>query len=157
MNLRRGIAAAVILLGSLTPAMADDIGDAIGDAQKAYKAGDLGAAKQALDLASHLIAQRNAEGLAKAFPGPFKGWKAEEAETSANAFASFNGSSATRRYSNAKDETLSISISADGPILAQMVMVLSNPQLAGTMGKIIKVGDRSAIQDRDGDITVSPR
>lgn len=35
-----------------------------------------------------------------------------------------------------------------------MISVLANPQMAGMMGKIIRVGDQRAIQDRDGDITI---
>lgn len=53
---------AIVCLSLGGAAAADDIAEAIADAQKAYKSGDLAAAKQSLDLASPLIFQKNAEG-----------------------------------------------------------------------------------------------
>lgn len=44
------LAAGLILVAH--PARADDIADAIAEAQKAYAAGDLSGAKQSLDVAS---------------------------------------------------------------------------------------------------------
>lgn len=144
----------LVCLLPIGASLADDISDAINDAQKSYKIGDLKTTKQALDLASQLIAQKNAEGLIKAFPKPLSGWTSEEADTSANAFAAMTGSNATRRYSNKNDDEVTISIAADGPVLAQMVTMLANPQMAAMMGKIIRIGDQRGIQERDGDITI---
>jgi hypothetical protein len=148
------IASALVCLSLAGPAKADDISDAINDAQKAYKSGDLNSAKQALDLASQLIAQKNAEGLVKAFPKPLSGWTARDADTSTNAFAAMTGSHASRRYTKGNNDSVTINIAADGPILAQMITMLANPQMAGMMGKIIRIGDQRGIQERDGDITI---
>ncbi len=52
-------AAALVVL-SMPAVAADDILDTIDQARKAYQAGDATAAKQSLDLASQLIAQKNA-------------------------------------------------------------------------------------------------
>ena len=145
----------LVLYLSLTgPAFADDIFDAINDAQKAYKAGDLSSAKQALDLASQLISQKNAEGLIKAFPAPLKGWKSEDADTRTGSFTAFTGSNVAKSYTNTNDDNVTINISADGPVLTQMISVLANPQIAGMMGKIVRIGDQRAIQERNGDITM---
>ena len=51
---------AALLAAVALPALAaDDILDAIDQARKAYQSGDMANAKQSLDLASQLIAQKN--------------------------------------------------------------------------------------------------
>jgi hypothetical protein len=87
------------LLGALAaPALADDITEAMDQAIKAYKSGDLGTVKQSLDLASQLIGQKNAESFAALLPNPLPGWKADKAQTTAIGAAAFGASVATRNY-----------------------------------------------------------
>ncbi|MFN3658145.1 MAG: hypothetical protein ACK4UO_12885, partial [Pseudolabrys sp.] len=131
----------------------DDILDSIDAGRKAYQAGDLATAKQSLDTASQLIAQKNAEGFAALLPAPLAGWKAEKAETTAVGAAILGGASAaTRTYTNAKGDTVDISITGDSAMIMQFAPMLANPALAGAMGKLIRIGDQRAIQSREGDI-----
>ncbi|MBS0532805.1 MAG: hypothetical protein JSR72_01990 [Proteobacteria bacterium] len=147
------IAGALFIAAVAAPARADDILDAIDQSRKAYQAGDLAAAKQSLDLASQLIAQKNAEGFATLLPEPLAGWKAEKAQTSAVGTAVFGGvSAASRVYSNDKGDTVDISISGDSALLMQFAPMLANPALAGALGKLIRIGDQRAVQNQDGDI-----
>jgi hypothetical protein len=148
------IALCAALLAAATPAFADDITDAMDQARKAYQAGNYGTAKQSLDLASQLIGQKNAEGFAALLPAPVSGWKAEEATTSAVGQVAFGASSASRRYENAKGENVEVQITGDSAMIMQFATLLSNPGIAGAMGKIIKVGDQRAIQTREGDVHV---
>ncbi|MDP2411066.1 MAG: hypothetical protein Q8M26_12370 [Pseudolabrys sp.] len=136
------------------PALAaDDILDAIDGARKAYQAGDLPNAKQSLDLASQLIAQKNAESFSALLPEPLAGWKAEKAQATAMGAAMFGGaSSASRSYSNAKGDTVEISITGDSAMIMQLAPILGNPAMAGAMGKLIRVGSQRAIQTHDGDV-----
>ena len=77
------LGAALLAAATLPAVAADDILDAIDQARKAYTSGDMGSAKQSLDLASQLIGQKNAEGFAALLPKPLPGWKAGEVQTQA--------------------------------------------------------------------------
>src|SRR5690349_9495253 len=75
------VAAAAFL--SVSSANADEIGDAITAATKAYAAGELSGAKQNLDLAAQLVSEKIAEALVAALPKPLAGWKADKPDTTA--------------------------------------------------------------------------
>jgi len=156
MHPMRFFVAAALLVAAALPALAgDDILDAIDQARKAYQAGDLGNAKQQLDLASQLIGQKNAEALTKLLPAPLNGWTAEKPQAQAVGPAIFGGASmATRSYRDGKGHSVDITITGDSAMLSAMVPLLTNPMLAGAMGKLIRVGDQRAIQAEDGDVTM---
>jgi len=145
----------VALLVFVSPAFADDITDAMDAANKAYKAGDLGGAKQQLDLASTLIGQKNAEGFAALLPAPLPGWTAEKAQSNAVGANLFGASSANRTYTNAKGDSVDVSITGDSAMITQFAPALNNPAMAAMMGKIVRVGDQRAIQNADsGDLMI---
>ncbi len=151
----RAVAVVALLVGMSGAASAgDEILDAIGVAQKSYQSGDLAGAKQSLDLASQLIAQKNAEGFAALLPEPLPGWKAEKAQSSAMGAAIFGASVASRSYSNAKGDTVEVQITGDSAMVMQFATLLSNPQFAGAMGRLVKVGNQRAIQTAEGDINM---
>ena len=144
---------AVLALPTL-PALADDILDAIEQGRKAYQQGDLAGAKQSLDLASQLIGQKNAETFVKLLPEPLPGWKGEEPQTTAVGAVGFGLSSASRRYSNQKGDNVEVQITGDSVLITQFATLLANPQIAGAMGKIVRVGNQRAIQSSQGDVHV---
>jgi hypothetical protein len=145
--------AALALLGALAaPAFADDITEAMDQARKAYQAGDLGNAKQSLDMASQLIGQKNAESFAALLPNPLPGWKAEKANTTALGAVGFGASVASRSYQNAKGDNVEVQITGDSAMVSQIAVFLSNPAMAGAMGKLIRVGNQRGIQDNDGNV-----
>lgn len=145
--------AAIVLAFAAMPALAaDDVLSAIDQARKAYQSGDLGSAKQSLDLASQLIGQKNAESFAALLPAPLPGWKAEQAQTSAIGAVGFGASQATRTYTNAKGDHVEVQITGDSAIIAQIATFLANPGIAGAMGKVTRVGALNAIVGADGDI-----
>lgn len=135
------------------PAMAaDDILDSIDQARKSYQSGDLAAAKQALDLASQLIGQKNAEGFAALLPAALPGWKAEKVQTTAMGQIGFGASMASRSYINDKGDSVEVQITGDSAMITQFATFLANPGIAGAMGKIVRVGSQRAIQTQDGDV-----
>jgi hypothetical protein len=145
--------AAALLMAAAVPAVADDIADAIDQARKAYQAGDLAAAKQQVDMASQLIGQKNAEALVALLPEPLPGWQAEKPQTQAIGAAMFGGASAaSRSYTNAKGDDVEVSITGDSAMLMSLMPMLSNPAMAGAMGKLIRIGSQRAIQTHEGDI-----
>lgn len=147
----RTLVVACVIGAVALPALADDISDTIEQARKAYQSGDMAGAKQSLDLASQLIGQKNAESFAVLLPAPLAGWKAEKAQ--ANSTSILGGASAaTRQYTNAKGDTVEVSITGDSAMIAQFGPMLANPAMAGAMGKLVKVGNQRGIQTADGDI-----
>ncbi|WP_052389848.1 hypothetical protein [Belnapia moabensis] len=156
----RGAIQAALLLGLTAtpllyaaPARADEISDAMEEARRAYGAGDGVAARTALEEALQLLGQRAAAGLAAALPVPLAGWTAEEAESSAQAAHVFGaGTQASQTYHNAQDQTVTVRFTADSPMVAQIAVMLTNPTLAGAMGKLVRVGTLRAVQASDGDL-----
>jgi hypothetical protein len=143
-----------VFFAAALPAYADDITDAMEQARKSYAAGDMAGAKQSLDLASQLIGQKNAESFGALLPAPLAGWKAEDVQTTALGQIGFGVSAASRRYENAKGDNVEVQITGDSAMIKQFATLMSNPGIAGAMGKIIKVGDQRAIQTREGDVHV---
>jgi hypothetical protein len=147
------IAAALLPFLATAPARADDVSDAIAEAQRAYAGGNLQATQTALQEAIQLLAQRAAAGLAGALPAALPGWTAEEPQSNAAGVAGiFGGSTASRRYTNAQDQSVEIQVMSDNPMIAQLGVVLANPMLAGAMGRLVRIGEQRAIQGNDGNI-----
>ena len=153
--MRRPILFALAALPLLLPAAAraDDIADALAEATRAYRAGEIGAARMSMQEAVQLLAQRTAADMGKALPAPLDGWKAQEAEASTAGLGFMGGGSqATRIYRNGAGQDVQIQVTADSPLLAQMTMFLNNPAIAGAMGKLIRVGSQRAIQTNNNEI-----
>ena len=153
--MRRSILAAVAgaALFQTTPARADEISDAIGAAQRAYQAGQLGETQTALQEAMQLLAQRSAAGLGAALPEALPGWTAEDVQSNAAGVAGvFGATMASRRYSNAQGQAIEIQVMSDNPMIAQLAVVMANPMLAGAMGRVVRIGEQRAIQANDGDV-----
>ena len=153
--MRRALTLSLLILPLLAapPTRADEIGDAIGEAARAYQAGDLPAARSALEEALQFLAQRGADRLARALPAPLAGWKAEDAEANtAGAALLGGGSQASRRYENAQGQTVQIEVTADSPMIAQIATLMNTPALVGSMGRLIRIGSQRAIQTSDNNI-----
>jgi hypothetical protein len=155
MPILRILFAAVFLAALGLPALAvDDILEAIDQARKAYQAGDMTSAKESLNLASHLVGQKNAENFATLLPAALPGWTAEKVETASAGVAMFGVSSASRRYTGPDGHDVEVRIAGDSPIVLQFAQFLINPAIAGAMGKLIRVGDQRAIQTNEGSINM---
>jgi hypothetical protein len=150
--LRIPVAFLIVALLSAPARAADDILEAMDKARKAYQSGDLANAKQSLDLASQLIGQKNAEAFAALLPAPLAGWKADKAQTAAVGQVGFGASTASRTYTNPKGENVEVQITGDSAMVMQFAALLANPQIAGAMGKIVRVGNQRAIQNPEGDV-----
>jgi hypothetical protein len=147
--------AVATLLVSTSVVFADEITEAIDQARKSYESGDLGGARQSLDLASQLVGQKNAENFGALLPPALPGWKAGEVQTTAVSIFGFNASSATRTYTNAKNEEVDVNITGDSAMITQFASLLANPQIAGLSGgKIVRIGTERAFQDKNGDINM---
>lgn len=150
-------AVALLLAASLaTPVigMADEVKDAIKDALQAYEKGDVAQAKENLGFATQLLNEMGADSLAKVLPKPLPGWEATEAESSGAGAALFGGGvQATRTY-NKDEKYVQVEILGDSPMMSQMMMIMGNPALAGSMGKMVRVGKQRGILDSEGKIMI---
>ena len=150
------IRAAILLIAVWLagPVHASDILDALEQARKSYLAGDLPKAKQFADLASQLIGQKNAESFVALLPKPLPGWTADDAQTTAVGSTAFGASQARRNYTHTNGDQVEVQITGDSAMIAQLAPIMANPQIAGAMGKIVRVGNQRAIQNPQGDIHV---
>lgn len=146
------LATAVVALLATVPAWADDVSDAIAEAQRAYQAGQVQSAQTALQEALQLIAQKAAAGLAGALPDALPGWTADEATSNAAGAGMFGGATASRTYRNAQGQSIEIQVMSDNPLIAQLGPILANPMLAGAMGRLVRIGEQRAIQGNDGNV-----
>src|SRR5215204_3848421 len=141
------LASAVLLVAGESMASADEITDAIDQGRKAYQGNDLANAKQSLDLASQLIGQKNAEAFGKLLPAALSGWTAEEVQTTAVGAVGFGAWTASRAYQRANGDRIEVQITGDSAIIMQYATFLSNPQIAGAMGKIVTVGQPARVAE----------
>lgn len=144
--------AVFLTLASTISGRADEITDAIDAARKAYQAGDLSNAKQSLDLASQLIAQKNAEAFGMLLPEALAGWEAEPVQTAAVGTLGLGASAASRGYNKPNGDRIEVQITGDSALVVQYGSFLTNPLVAGAMGKIVMIGTLRALQTMEGDV-----
>ncbi|KHL70531.1 hypothetical protein SF06_06150 [Pseudomonas flexibilis] len=144
-----GLAALLACAGT---AQADDIKEALEEALKAYNQGDMSGTKENLGYATQLLNEKSADALTKALPAPLPGWEADEAQSSSAGAALFGGGLQASRTYNKDDHYIEVEIVGDSPMLSQMMVVMTNPALAGSMGKSVKIGKQRGIQDENGKI-----
>lgn len=137
-------------LGSLSAA--DEITELLQEAIEAYEDGDFNRVKENLSFTTQLLNEKSADALAAALPEPLSGWTAEDADTSSSSTAGIlgGGIQTSRTYSKG-DRHVKIEIMGESPILSQMMMMMSNPVLAGSMGKMVRIGKQRGFQSKDGD------
>lgn len=154
--MRRSVIAALAVSALLvTGARADDISDALNEAKAAYDGGDISGTKRALEIASQLVAQKQAEGLSKLLPAAPAGWTAENTDNNASITAVFGGGvTAERRY--ARDgKTIQLTLMANSPLLGSMAAMFTNPQILGGMGKVFRVKGRIGVMTDDNEIQLA--
>ncbi len=120
-----------LLLASPLPAAADPITDQIDAGRRAYEAGDARVAVQALNFAVAQIEEQLKAVQLQLLPAPLPGWTAEDAVSGSGGIAAMiAGTNLSRGYRREADgATLSISVTADSPLLAMMNMMMSTPML----------------------------
>lgn len=135
-----------------TPAFADDVSDALAEAKTAYEAGDLSKTKQSLDIAGQLVAQKQADRLAKLLPEPPAGWTAEAADTSGGLGNILGGGLIVKRAYVKGEGTVTVQLMANSPILGSLAPLFSNVQMLGGMGKIFRQKGRVGVLTEEGEI-----
>ncbi|MFA5702857.1 MAG: hypothetical protein WC982_04990 [Advenella sp.] len=133
---------------------ADEVEDAIQEALTAYQQQDYSMAKQSLGMATQLINQLNAKALGQVLPEPLAGWQAKEIADESQAGMMFGGGISVSRDYSKDNKKLKISIIGDSPMLAQMMGIFQNPMIAGSMGKMTRIGKQMAMEGKNGQLTM---
>ncbi|MGD8207188.1 MAG: hypothetical protein PVH47_03830 [Thiohalocapsa sp.] len=112
-------------------AEADPITDQIDAGRRAYEAGEARVAIQALQFAVAEIEAQLREQQLKLLPEPLPGWTAEGAASKSEGLAAMiAGTSLSRSYIETDTGAeLTITITADSPLLAMMGMMMTTPML----------------------------
>lgn len=146
------LACLATVLTFTSQAQADDIREAIQEALQAYNQGDMTGTKENLGYATQLLNEKGADSLVTALPAPLPGWEADEAQSAATSAALFGGGLQASRTYTKGEHYVEVEILGDSPMLSQMMAIMSNPALAGSLGRSIKVGKQRGVQDENGKI-----
>lgn len=155
-----GFAFLFVFLASAAGARADEVEDAIQEGLAAYKSEDYSGAASSLDYAAQLIRQKKGGELESVFPEPLEGWSADEASSEGTAAAMFGGGVTAERDYRRDDDSVSIRLVTDSPLLQGVMMMLSNPSFAlADGGKLERINGQKGIvkydaDDRSGDINL---
>lgn len=130
---------------------ADDVTEQVEEAMQAYKEKDYVMAAQGLEAAAQMIRQKRGQGLSELFPDAPKGWQAEEATSMAAGAALFGGGTSASREYRKGDSIVTIQFIADSPMLQSILMMFSNPMIAGASGARLEriSGQRAMLNEAD--------
>lgn len=143
-------AALTLSLAFAAPARADEISDALNSALSAYGEGDIKYALEELEFAKRLLTGLQVDELAQFLPEPPAGYSREmNSEMGAGLSLMGGGTGAEAEYSNG-DDSFTITLIADNPMVGAMAGMLSNAAAIGA--KIERVG-RQKMMVQDGEIT----
>lgn len=133
----RPLTPAVLALLVLTggPAAADEFTDVLEGALKAYREGDVVGAREDLDYAVKLLAEKKAESLATFLPAAPAGWTRSdaEAEGAGMAMAMLGGGTAAAASYRRGAEAFTLTLVANSPMVSAIsAMVSGVASIAGT-------------------------
>lgn len=147
------LAAATAFLAVTLPltASADRVIDALDAARAAYEAGQISAALDHVEQASDALTQQRVDALSQLFPQPSDGWTRTITMDSARIMANTGTSGSVAEFTNGT-ESFSMTIITDGPMMAGMAGLFSNPDAMAAMGDVEQIDDQAFLR-RDGRLT----
>jgi hypothetical protein len=154
MNIRTLTLSLLVAASPLSFAWADDVTDQINEAVTAYGRKDLPTAIAGLEAALSLMRQMRADAYGALLPDAPSGWTADKAETVAvGAAMMVGGTGATRKYHKGND-TVTVSILADSPLM-QAMSALASAGMAGLGGMQTRIvnGRRTIYMKDEGSFT----
>lgn len=129
----------------------------LASASTAWEAGDYGACIKGLRTALGLATEKRAESIRASLPAAPAGWTAvpDRKQDGGNAFAaamaSSIGSVVERRYQkDAGKGSMTVTVTADSPVVQMMTMVLANPAMLGPGSELIEYGAHKAVLKAEG-------
>jgi hypothetical protein len=149
----KNIAIALFTAALVVPGQADEISDTIKEALTSYESQNYGQATQSLNYAVQLLSQLNAERFGTLLPAALPGWTASEIENGGGGMAMFGGGMQVSRDYTGGSGDIRIEMLGDSPLLAQFIGIFANPAMMSAMGKPVRVGSQTGIEDQDGKFT----
>lgn len=122
---------ATIVFAIPQAASADDIEISLQAALDAYRAGDMGLARDEASFAMQLLDAQKADDLSALLPLAPAGWERELSTDMDMALSAFGGGAGAEAEYRSDSETFTITFMADNPMVASMAMMLSNPMVPG--------------------------
>lgn len=155
---KRSLATTLLVLSTNLCLHADPITEEIDAAKKAYEAGDHSEAQTALKQAIALLTELKAAAVGKALPDKIGAWTGGEIENQSAGLGLFGGGGGimlNRPYTSG-DQSITMGVSADSPLLATVGGYMGNPAMATAMGlKMHRIGDQKAmINEKEGGATL---
>jgi hypothetical protein len=141
--------AAVLAVGPAWRAAADQVTDALQQAQSAYSQKNLSAALTALGTAAALVRQMKAETWRAMLPDPPPGWTAEPAKVMTVGPVVFGGATSTERHYQRPGASVDVSLVADSPALQSLAGLLGAGMLLGSAELLVIDGQRAAYNADD--------
>ena len=126
MNLRISTLVLLFVATMTIAARADDITDQINEALSAYGRKDLPTAMAGLEAALSLLRQNRADAYGALLPAPPAGWTADDVQTVSLGIAVAGGGTGASRTYHKGDDTITVSILADSPLLQAMSSLASS-------------------------------
>ncbi|QDY69713.1 hypothetical protein [Qingshengfaniella alkalisoli] len=145
--------AALSVLVVTTPVFADEVTDTLDAIRKAYDEGNISKALEELSFAQAQMQAMKADSFAQFLPEAPEGWEREiSTEMSGPMMFAGGGTGAEATYRK-DDESFTISLMADSPLIGMMSGLLSNPMVAmASGGKVHRVGDMKVLS-QDGSLS----
>lgn len=110
------------------PVLGDEVTDQLDEARKAYESGELRNAVDTLNFAIAKIQEQVTARLLRLLPEPLPGWQADAAQSESGGLAAMiTGTNMSRRYYRPDGAEVSLSLTADSPLLPMLTMFLSSP------------------------------
>ena len=149
------IAAAPALAQTPTPA-ADPL-PLIDEARTAYSAGELGAARRALESATLSVANKHGEAIRATLPQPFDSWTVTDGETGSVNLAVYGGGvTVDRTYTNSDGTAVRIEVMSDSSMVEQIAAMYGDEAMATMMGMKIETiaGEKAVVDPASDQITI---
>ena len=128
----------VLGLFQTVPAFADDVLEAAEEAINLYKEGKYSEAAGNFEYAGQLARKKRSGEISDYLPKALDGWKAEEIEEQAIGTMMFGGMTSAERTYTKGNASVTVTIMTDSPMIQGVVMMLQNPVMMGSDGKLSK-------------------
>jgi len=151
MNFRISTLVLLMVIAAPFLARADDVTEQIKEALSAYGRKDLPTAIAGLEAALSMLRQNRADAYGALLPRPPPGWAADDVETVSLGVAIAGGGTGASRTYHKGDDTITVSILADSPLLQAMSALASSgiAAMGGVRTQIIN-GRRTIYMKDDG-------
>ena len=139
------------LLFSFHSVSANEVKEAINDAQKSYAKGELSEATTKLNYASSLIRQEKSQLIIKALPKPLAGWEEDEADLQDATMLAGQGMILKKSYYTDSSE-VKIEVISDSPMMVSSFSMMMDPAIVvSSGGKILNIkGNKASLTKENG-------